>query len=134
LCALLAALWLEDFSTISSLQNSLFYTTWWKRESLVHCPLSQEYVTLFVATHVFLTFFIVSHNSFLYFLERKLMGKLMFLYTFDLVKISNSTSFCIPESLNMNISHYFFDYKITFGNSQHENTNYKCDFVLKSQF
>ena len=31
--------------------------------------------------------------------------------------------FCIPESLNTNISHQRFDYKITFLNFQHKNTN-----------
>ena len=42
--------------------------------------------------------------------------------------------FCIPESLNKNISHHPFDYKITIVNSQHENTNPKCDFALKTSF
>jgi len=40
----------------------------------------------------------------------------------------------IPESFNMIISHQLFDYKITFGNSQRENTISKGDFVLKKQF
>ena len=38
---------------------------------------------------------------------------------------------CIPESFNTNISHQRFDYKVTFVNSQLENTNSKGDFVLK---
>ena len=41
---------------------------------------------------------------------------------------------CIPESLNMNILHQLFDYKITFVNSQRENINKKGDMVLKNQF
>jgi phosphatidylinositol kinase/protein kinase (PI-3 family) len=40
--------------------------------------------------------------------------------------------FCISESINTNISHQLFDYKITFVNSQ--NTNLKGDFVLKTRF
>ena len=40
--------------------------------------------------------------------------------------------FCRPESFNMNISHQLFYYKITFVNSQHENTNSKSDFVQKT--
>ena len=39
---------------------------------------------------------------------------------------------CIPESFNTNISHQLFDYKLTFENSQRENTNSKGDFVLKT--
>ena len=36
----------------------------------------------------------------------------------------------IPESFNFkNISHKLFDYKITFLNSQNQNTNEKGDFV-----
>ena len=42
--------------------------------------------------------------------------------------------FCIPESLNTNISHQLFDYKITFLNSHREKTDSKSDFVLKTQF
>ena len=42
--------------------------------------------------------------------------------------------FCIPESFNMNISHNFFYYKITFVNSKHGHTNSKVDFVLKNRF
>ena len=38
--------------------------------------------------------------------------------------------FYIPESFNTN----FFDYKITFVNSQQKNTNSKGDFVLKPRF
>ena len=41
---------------------------------------------------------------------------------------------CIPERFNTNISQQFFDYKITFVNSQRENTNSKGDFVLNNQF
>ena len=32
-------------------------------------------------------------------------------------------SFCIPDIFNTKIVHQLFDYKITFVNSQHENTN-----------
>ena len=42
--------------------------------------------------------------------------------------------FCIQESFNTKISHKFFDYKKTFVNSQHENTNLKVDFFHKSRF
>ena len=35
---------------------------------------------------------------------------------------------CIPESFNTNISHQLFVNKITFVNSQSENTNLKADF------
>ena len=42
--------------------------------------------------------------------------------------------FCITESLNMNISHQLFEYKITFAHSQLENTNSKGDFVVKYWF
>ena len=38
----------------------------------------------------------------------------------------------LPESFNTNISRQLFDYKITFVNSQRENTNSKGDFVLKN--
>ena len=38
----------------------------------------------------------------------------------------------IQESFNTNISHQFFDYKIAKFNSQHENTNSKCGFILKT--
>ena len=41
-------------------------------------------------------------------------------------------SFCKLESFNINISHQLFDYKITFVNSQRENTNSKGDFVHKN--
>ena len=37
----------------------------------------------------------------------------------------------IPKSSNMNISYQFFNYKIVFVNSLHENTNSKGDFVLR---
>ena len=37
----------------------------------------------------------------------------------------------IPDIFNTNISHQF-DYKITFENFQHKNTNSKGDFVLKN--
>ena len=37
---------------------------------------------------------------------------------------------CIPESFNTNISHQIFANKITFVNSQCENTNSKGDFIL----
>ena len=40
----------------------------------------------------------------------------------------------IAESFNTNISHQIFDYKITFVNSELENTNSKGDFVLKKRF
>ena len=40
----------------------------------------------------------------------------------------------ITISCDTNISHPLFDYKITFENSQHENTNSKGDFVLKNRF
>ena len=40
----------------------------------------------------------------------------------------------ISESFNTSISHQLFDYKITFHNSQLENTKSKGDFVLKKQF
>ena len=40
----------------------------------------------------------------------------------------------IPESFNTNISHQLFNYRITFKNSQLENTNSKGDFVLKKRF
>ena len=41
--------------------------------------------------------------------------------------------FCIPKSFNTNISHQLFDdkQKITFVNTQHENTNSKGDLVLR---
>ena len=42
--------------------------------------------------------------------------------------------FCIPESFNTNISHPLFDYKITFVNYQHENTNSKGDLYSKTGF
>ena len=42
--------------------------------------------------------------------------------------------FCIPESLNTNISQQLFDYKINFVIFQRENTNSKDDFVLKTCF
>ena len=38
---------------------------------------------------------------------------------------------CIQESFNTNISHKLFSYKITFLNSHQENTNSKCDLVIK---
>jgi hypothetical protein len=41
--------------------------------------------------------------------------------------------YCIPESFTY-ISHQLFDYKITFVNSQHKNTNSKDDFELKNLF
>ena len=40
--------------------------------------------------------------------------------------------FRITESFNKNILHHIFDYKISFVNSQLENTNSKGDFVLKT--
>ena len=42
-------------------------------------------------------------------------------------------TFRIPESFNINISHQFFDYKITFVNSHRDNTNLNGDFVLKNR-
>ena len=39
-----------------------------------------------------------------------------------------------PKSFNAYISHQLFEYKITFVNSQHENTTLKGDFVHKNQF
>ena len=41
---------------------------------------------------------------------------------------------CKPESFNMNISHLFFYYKITFVKSQRENSKSKGDFVIKKRF
>ena len=41
---------------------------------------------------------------------------------------------CIPESYNQNILHQLFNYKITFWNSQLENTNSKDDFEHKNWF
>ena len=42
--------------------------------------------------------------------------------------------FCTPERFNTTISHQLFDYKKTYVNSQHENTNKRGYFVLKNQF
>ena len=39
--------------------------------------------------------------------------------------------FCNQESFNTNISHQLFDYKITFGNSQHWNTKFKRLFCTQ---
>ena len=44
------------------------------------------------------------------------------------------TPLIITERFNTNISHQLFDYRITFMNSQCENTNSKGDFVLKNRF
>ena len=41
--------------------------------------------------------------------------------------------FRITESFNTNISQHIFDYKISFVNSQLENTNSNGNFVLKNQ-
>ena len=41
---------------------------------------------------------------------------------------------CLPESFDMDISHQLSNCKITFVDSQHENTNSKGDFMLKTQF
>ena len=65
-----------------------------------------------------------------------------FLYFFDnYSKEGNRESFnnfhetantlCIPESYNMKISYQLFDFKVTFVNSQHKNTNSEGEFVLK---
>ena len=43
-------------------------------------------------------------------------------------------SICVPENFNMNILHQLFDNKITFVNSQLEDTNLKGDFVLINRF
>ena len=40
----------------------------------------------------------------------------------------------MPKSFNTNILHQLFDFKRTFVNSQHENTDSKGDFVLKKGF
>ena len=48
--------------------------------------------------------------------------------------ISKIKSICIPESFNTNISYQLFDYKITFINSQHENTNSNGDFCNQKLF
>ena len=48
-------------------------------------------------------------------------------------KILFGKGFCIQESFNTNISHQFFDYKITFVDSKCENTNSKDDIVLKNR-
>ena len=45
-----------------------------------------------------------------------------------------SKTICKPESFNTKILHQLFDYTITFVNSQHKNTNSRCDFVLKNRF
>ena len=49
-----------------------------------------------------------------------------------LTKIRNIL--CIPQSFNTNILHQLFYCKITFVNSQPENTNSNIDFVLKTRF
>ena len=41
-------------------------------------------------------------------------------------------TFCVPERFNTNISHPFFDYKITIINSYYKNTNSKGDFYAKT--
>ena len=46
----------------------------------------------------------------------------------------NNKYICLPENFNTNISHQFFDYIMTFMNSQHQNKNSKGDFVLNDPF
>ena len=41
-------------------------------------------------------------------------------------------TFCVPERFNTNISHPFFDYKLTIINSHYKNTNSKGDFYTKN--
>ena len=60
------------------------------------------------------------------------VNKILLLKNHNFFKVYNS--FCIPGSFNTNISHQFFEYTITFVNSQHYNINSKGDFVLKTRF
>ena len=64
--------------------------------------------------------------------------RIYFLWYFLFLGLLSSTLqyvYCIPGpgSFNTNISHKIFDYKITFVNSQLENTNSKGDFIFKIQ-
>ena len=45
------------------------------------------------------------------------------------IRCENTISLHTPESFNTNILYQLFYYKITFVNSQHENTNSEGDFV-----
>ena len=48
--------------------------------------------------------------------------------------IQTTIGICISKSFNTNISHQVFGYKITFVNSQREDTYSKGYFVLKTRF
>jgi hypothetical protein len=53
-------------------------------------------------------------------------------FTNHLINVLYCKPFSLPESFNKNISYQLFDYKITFVNSQRENTNLKGNFVIKN--
>ena len=46
--------------------------------------------------------------------------------------LKNKNEFCIPVSINTKLSQLFY-YKITFVNSQHDNSNSKGHFLLKNE-
>ena len=66
--------------------------------------------------------------------------KLTRIFNFNILLLVKSipkvikNSICIPESFNTNISHQVFDYKITFVNSQYENSNSKVILYSKAGF
>ena len=48
--------------------------------------------------------------------------------------IKDKNYFCLPKSLNANISHQLFHYKITFVNPQHEKVILNSKTVLSVRF
>ena len=62
-------------------------------------------------------------------------GKIILVYLLFFDDELQSVNFCTVLSLFLVTSFFsFFYYKTTFVNSQHENTNSKCDFVPKKWF
>ena len=57
-----------------------------------------------------------------------------FFFYINIYSSAKSNILCIPESFYTKILQQPFDYKITFVNSQHKNSNSKGDFMLKNWF
>ena len=66
--------------------------------------------------------------------NNRFRNNLNFNANFDSYLCTQYNIICIPVSFNKNISQKLFDYKITFVNSQHENANSKCDFVIINRY
>ena len=94
-----------------------------------------DYLSIFIIDiliYIFIFFIVVIIYLSIYYVYCSSIFQL-FIYHLSLIwMILHYTLFCITEIFNTNISQQIFDYKITFVNAQHKNTNSKGDFVKLS--